>query len=222
MRRLIGGLFFGLAAAAVAHAHALYLLPVAGEPTKVTVVFSDDLAPDERVKDATWEKVNKLKLEAVDAAGKRTPVPFARDKAQLNATVPAGTTAVVGALDYGTFAKGDAKPRALRFYPKAVVTGADAATGAGLEVVAVAEAGKVRFRVLAAGKPVAAAKASVMVPEKGEKEDATTDEQGLTPAFAAKGRYGVTVRHEEAKGGEAGGVKYETTLHVATLVVDVK
>jgi len=87
------------------------------------------------------------------------------------------------------------------------------------------EAGKVRFQVLAAGKPVSGAKVSMILPEKKADKDsasAVTDEKGWTEAFASVGRYGLTVRHEETKGGEANGVKYELISHTATLVVDVK
>ena len=76
--------------------------------------------------------------------------------------------------------------------------------------------------MLSKGKPVAKTEVSVMVPEKKETETVTTDDKGLTPAFDAKGRYGVTVRTTEAKAGESKGEKYEEVGNTATLVVTVK
>jgi uncharacterized GH25 family protein len=223
--RLLSALFFGLVAAAAAHAHAVYVVPAADG--QVTVVFSDDLRPDERIKDATWKKLDKLALTAVTADGTATPVKPEKGEHCLKATVPVGTKVVTGRVEYGVSTKG-AKPALVLFYPKAVLGGVpadDAKPTAGMDIVPTVEAGKVRFRVLNSGKPVAGAKVSVMLPEqKGESEtaDATTDEQGLTPGFEGAGRFGVTVRHVEDKAGEVGGEKYEQVTHVATLVVDVK
>ena len=84
------------------------------------------------------------------------------------------------------------------------------------------EGGKVRFQVLARGKPVAGVAVSVMGPGKQAEADAKTDEQGWTKVFDGAGKYGVTYRQVEKKGGELDGKKYEGVSHTATLVVDVK
>ena len=230
MRRFFGALVLGLAAAAVAQAHALYILADGGDPAKAIVVFSDELAPDANVKEASWKKVSGIKLVARDTSGKETAIKATQEKDHMKAPAPAGTKVIYGTVDYGAFAKGDAKPKALMFHPKAILgdvpaDGAALGEKCGLDVVPKIEAGKVRFQVLASGKPVANAKVGVMLPEKkgdSDHADAVTDEKGWTQAFDAKGRYGVTVRHEEAKPGESNGVKYEVVLHSATLVVDVK
>ncbi len=223
MRRLLGSLAFGLVVAAFAQAHALYIT-VNGD--KIVVVFSDNLEPDAKIKEATWKKVGTPTLFARDTHGKVTEVKTEPVPASLRATVPAGTVMLHGTVPYGISTHGD-KPKLQTYYPKAILdgsTGKAATIGstAALEIVPEVEAGKVRFLVLAAGKPVAKAEVGVMVPEKKETETVTTDDKGMTPAFDAKGRFGVTVRVTEAKAGELKGEKYEETAAVATLVVTVK
>jgi hypothetical protein len=219
---MLGALVLGLAMVVAAHAHALYIVP---KGDHVIVVFSDNLEPDARIKDATWKRLGGLKLTSRGEVLGAATVTMEKD--HLRVLVPAGDRVITGEAVYVSPGKGDAKARGLRFHPRAIIGAIPADGGAiggscPLEVVPKVEAGKVRFQVLAAGKPVAGAKVAVLVPEKKEPADATTDEAGWTPAFEAKGRYGVTVRREEAKGGEVNGETFETTTHVATLVVDVK
>jgi hypothetical protein len=227
MRRFVGALLVVSAAALAAHGHALYLVPDAADPGKAVVVFGHELAP-EPVRDGTWKKFAGLKLTAIDGAGKATELKFTEAKDHLAVAVPAGTRVLSGQVDYGVFAKEGAKPRLVKYYPKAILGGLPADKAAlvnptGLEVVPVREGDKTRFRVVMAGKPAAGAKVDVMLPEKkGEEESATTDEGGLTPGFAGVGRFGVTARVEEPKAGEVNGQKYEVVSHTATLVVDVK
>lgn len=225
MIRLLGSLFLALAAVAVAQAHALYLVPGTGE--KVLVVFGDQLAPDDTTKDATWKRFEGLKLSARDGAGKVTAVTFTKEKDHLLATVPAGTRVVFGQVDSGLYAKGDAPAKLVKYYPKAILGAVPADGGAlgdkaELDIVPKVEAGKVRFQVLARGKPVAGVEVAVMEPGKKGDAHETTDEKGWTKAFDASGRYGVTCRKVEAKAGERDGKKYDGISHTATLVVDVK
>lgn len=223
MRRMLGALLVGVAAAAVCQAHALYIL---ADGEKIQVVFSDDLAPDARIKEATWKKVEGLKLTARAADSKITEVTPKLDGAALAAKVPANTVLLSGSIDYGISTHGE-KPKFVKFYIKAIVGNVPADGGkldarTGLDIVPVVEAGKVRFAVYQLGQPVAKAAVEVMVPEKKEKEKTTTDEKGLTTAFEAKGRYGVTVRVSDGREGEFRGEKFSETSHAATLVVDVK
>lgn len=223
MKRLFFALAAGLIAAAVVHAHALY---VVADGDQLTVVFSDDLSPDKRVKEESWKKIDGLKLTARHNDGKVEPVKTVKGEACLTAACPAGTQVIFGQVDYGVSKHGE-KPKFMTFHVKAAVNGAtgDAAKlgdKCPLEVVPVVADGKVKFQVLAAGKPVAKLEASVMVPGEKEKAKTTTDEGGFTQPFDAKGKYGVTVRQSEPKGGEAGGEKYDETTTVATLVCEVK
>jgi len=223
MRRLLLSLAFGMILVAFAQAHAIFIT-ASGE--KVVVVFSDSLEPDTKVKEATWKRVGTPTLSARDTKGKVTEVKTESAEASLKATVPAGTAIVYGTVPYGISTRGD-KPKLLTFYSKAVLDGSTgkAATlgnAAVLEIVPEVEAGKVRFLVLAKGKPVAKTEVGVMVPEKNETETVTTDDKGLTPAFDAKGRFGVTVRVTEAKAGELKGEKYDEVGLTATLVFTAK
>ncbi len=232
MRRMIGAVVVGLLATAAVQAHALYVVANLGNATtQITLVFSDDLNPDPRVKDATWKKLDGTKLSVKTRTGTVTEVKTEKGEACLKAAytvTEAGSdpSVIFTTVDYGVSTKGEKASRVF-FYPKGIVGEVPADGGklgekCGLEVVPKVEGGKVRFQVLAAGKPVKDAKVSVMLPKDDAKDTATTDEAGWTQAFDGAGRYGVTVRHVEAKGGEVNGTKYEQTSHVATLVVDVK
>ena len=68
---------------------------------------------------------------------------------------------------------------------------------------------------------MADAEVTVLLPGEGKKA-AKTDKDGYTPAYDAKGRYGVFARVTEAKAGEHAGKKYDETRFYATLVMDVK
>lgn len=231
MRRMIGALLVGLAATAVVQAHALYIVGNLGNATtKIDVVFSDDLNPDERVKEATWKKIDGMKLSAKLASGKVIELTPKMDKAKLVAEIPASSPpddprVLFAAVDFGVSTKGE-KASCVHFFPKQILGPVPADGGKvgeplALEIVPKVEAGKVRFQVLQAGKPVKDAAVSVMLPKDDKKEKGTTDENGWTQAFEEKGRYAATVRVVEAKAGEVKGEKYEQTSHVATLVVDV-
>ena len=205
-------------AALTATAHMVMVVP-AKDAKAVTVVFSDDLEPDENV---PIEKIAGLKLHAV-AGGKATAVEHKTDKHSLTATLPADAKVVFGTVTYGLFGKGE-KPALLVYHPKAVlggVTGKDATAGekAVAEIVPVADGGKVKFQFLVGGKPTADAEGSVTLPD-GKKEKLKTDKDGFTAAFDAAGRYAASLKHLETTAGEYDGKKYEQVTHYATLVAD--
>ena len=225
MRRIMGALVVSCLVTSVAFGHALYIVPEGGET--VVVVFGHGLQPDPKVKESSWQRMSGLKLTARGANRPASPVTWTKAEHSLSAKVPAGTQIVAGSVDYGVYAKEGKSPRYIQFLPKAVIgaiptDGGILGQACSLELVPIMESGKVRFRVLSHGKPVANAAVEVLVPEKNEHVDVNTDDTGLTPAFDARGRYAATVRHEEAKSGEVGGQKYESIVRVATLVVDVK
>lgn len=224
MTRLFGAAVVGLLAVAVSQAHFAYLVP-AEDGSAVKLVFSDTLDPDTKV---NVEKVGGTKLTVRDAAGKETPATLKKGDGFYEVAVPGtGPRVVYGVTDYGVLQKGDAKPFLLAYYPKAVIGGpADKPVGGPLkaEILADGGAGKVRFRVLQAGKPVNGSEVSVLVPgsDKPTRKAVKTDAQGYTETFGASGRYGVNARITEATSGEAAGKKYEEIRHYATLVVDIK
>lgn len=224
MRRLLLTTLVVCLSVAAIQAHALYLLRAEGQ---IVVVFSDELAPDARVKEASWKKVTPLELQAVTRDGKVSTVKTTTAEARLIAKVPDDVVLVHGHAQYG-FSNHGGKARLLHFYMKGVFGASEKtklALGADckLEVVPMIEGSQVRFQVLSAGKPVGNLDVSVMIPgEKTKKVNATTNAEGLTKTFSAKGRYGVTVRQTLTESGQVDGQAYEEVMNVATLVVDVK
>jgi hypothetical protein len=220
MRRFLLALAVSAATAAAGLAHFVFVVPDKGDAT-VTVVLSEDLAPDENVSSA---KFAGLKLTVRTADGKETPVPLTVGPHALTGPLPGvGPRVVSGSVEYGVLAKGDAKPYLLVYHPKAVVgpiNGKPVVTGGPLELVPVPQAGRVAFQLLAAGKPVADADVTVTTPD-GKKEKVKSGADGRTAGFAGTGRFAVLGKHVEAKGGEMAGKPYSEVRHYATLVVDV-
>jgi hypothetical protein len=221
--KVVGAALVGLLAASAARGHFPFVVPdEKGDAAKV--VFSDDLQPDTGV---DIGKLANTKLTLRDAGGKESALEWKKGDGFYAVPVPgAGTRVVYGVTEYGVLQKGDAKPYKLTYYPKAVFgDGAAKAATVGeklpLEVAAEGGAGKVRFRVLAAGKPLADAEATVMLPEGGKKA-VKTDKDGYTPEFSGAGRYGVYAKQVEAKPGEHAGKKYDEARSYATLVCDIK
>ncbi|MCI0700319.1 MAG: DUF4198 domain-containing protein [Planctomycetia bacterium] len=219
MNRMIGALVVGLFACAAANAHFPYIVPDAkGESAKV--VFSDNLEPDT---DVNIEKIANTKLTLVDANGKESALEWKKGDGFYAVNVPgSGNRVVYGITDYGVIQKADAKAFKLMYYPKATIGSPTAkAVGAKLpmEVVAEGGSGKVRFRVLMAGKPVAESEVTVITPDG--KKAVKTDKEGYTQAFEGAGRYAVYARHSEAKAGEHAGKKFEEIRSYATLVCDI-
>lgn len=223
MTRFVLAGLLGLVAAAAGRAHFAFLVPEA-DGAAVKLVFSDDLAPDTKVK---IDKLAGTKLTVRDAAGKEAPLEWKAGDGFYQVALPGGGPRVVyGVTEYGVLQKGDSMPFRLTYYPKALVgpVPAEKAVVGGplaVEIVPEGGAGKTRFRVLHGGKGKADAEATVLVPG-GEKKAVKTDKDGYTPEFAATGRYGVTARVTDAKAGEFAGKAYTEHRHYATLVADVK
>jgi hypothetical protein len=222
MYRMIGAALVALGAVSVAQGHFPFIVPE-GKGESAKVVFSDDLEPDTKV---NIEKIAGTKLTLRDATGKESPLEWKKGEGFYAVTVPgAGDRVVYGVTDYGVLQKGEDKPFKLTYYPKAVLGAATAkemtvGEKLPLEVVAAGTAGKLKFRVLAAGKPAANLEVTVLVPG-GIKKAVTTDAEGYTPEFEAVGRFAVSAKQIEAKGGEFGGKKFDEARNYATLVCDV-
>lgn len=217
MRRFMAIAALSVVLASVAEAHFVFVVPEASG--KVSVVFSDSLAPDE---DVPVTKIAGLKLFGRDAAGKEGPVTLVAGKAALTGQATRGTATLYGSVKYGVMKKGEGKPYLLAYHPKAVVaTGGPETVGEKLpvELVAAAEGKGLRFRFLAAGKPVAEAEVNIHKPDGG-KEKVTTGKDGWTPAVEGQGRFGAWAKNIEAATGEHEGQKYEEVRNYATLVVE--
>ena len=221
MPRLLA-VIVSLLTAAAASAHFPFLVP--DGPSKGKAVFSDNLKPD---KDVPVDRIAKAKL-LVLADGKATELTWTLDKVANCYTfeVPgSGSRVVVGTLEYGVLQRGDSKPFLLNYYPKAVfgdVPAPERATAGDktpLELVPFAAGGKLRFKVLSGGKPLAKADVTVLVPGEAKSQIVATDDDGLTPGFDKVGTYGAQVRRVEEAVGEREGKKYAEVRHYATLVV---
>jgi uncharacterized GH25 family protein len=218
MTRLILSAATAVLSVAAAHAHMVYVVP-ADDGRSVTVVFSDSLAPDEKV---TMTKVAGLTLVA-RTDGKDAPLECTKGDHSFTAKMTESPAMAYGTAVYGLMTK-SAKPTLLVYHPKAVFAGANATAAtvgeaAEFEIVPATEGGKTRFRLLAKGKPVADAEGSVLKPD-GTSEKVKTDTDGFTPAFDQKGRYAAWLKRTEAKAGEHDGKKYEEVRHYATVVAD--
>jgi uncharacterized GH25 family protein len=207
---------------AAASAHFPFLVP--DGPAKGKAVFSDTLKPD---KDVPVDRLANTKL-VVLVDGKAADLAWALDKAANCFTfdVPGtGSRVVVGTCEYGVLQRGDSKPFLLLYYPKAIFGDlpaperATAGDKVPLELVPVAAAGKLRFKALADGKPLAKADVTVLVPGEMKSAIVATDDAGLTPEFDKPGVYGAQVRRVETKAGDREGKKYEEVRQYATLVV---
>lgn len=212
-----------LVIASSAYAHFVFIVPMTNDPSKATVVFSDDLEPDENV---GIEKLSTLKLYSRDSAGKDVSVESKPGKHELQVTVPGqGSRILFGTLSYGVMQRGEAKPYLLTYYPKAMV-GAMASdrTIVGskslpVEIVPIVTGAEVRFQFLAGGQPVSDAEVTVIKSDVN-KSKVKTDKHGKTEAFPAKGRYGVWAKDAVATPGEFDGKKYDEIRRYATLVVE--
>jgi uncharacterized GH25 family protein len=223
MLRTTGAAAVFVAAALTAHAHFVFVVPDPKDPAKAVIVFSDALDTDDAV---GIEKLATMTLTCRDAASKDAAVEYKANKHDLSATVPGtGPRVVFGTLHYGVMQKGDSKPYLLAYHPKAVL-GAVASDKLTLgekvlpvEIVPVVSGSDVKFKFLAAGKPVANAEVTVIKPGGG-KAKSKTDKDGLTEAFPAMGRYGAWAKSIVAKPGEHGGKKFDEARHYATLVTE--
>jgi hypothetical protein len=219
-RMCVAGLL-GVILVATTQAHFPFIVPEA-DGTSAKVVFSDDLNPDTNV---NIEKIANTKLTIRINGGKESSLEWKKGDGFYAVNVPGtGIRVVYGVTDYGVLQKGDTKPFKLVYYPKAVLgvpTAKEATIGEKLplEIAAIGAFGKIKFQVLASGKPAADVDVSVLLPDLGKKA-MKTDKDGFTSEFEISGRYGVTAKLIEAKKGDYSGKKYEEVRSYATLVCD--
>lgn len=212
MNRWTKAALAALLIASAAQAHFVFVVP-AKDGKSVQVVFSDDLDPDTGI---ALEKYSAIKLHSL-SGDKEAALDLKKGEGFLKADL-ADAQAVRGKLVYGI---GKGTPAYLLVYhPKAVIGKPGKHSHAELEAAPVVASGKVRFRLLAKGEPVADSEGSVILPD-GKKEKVKTDKDGFTKEFDASGRYGVYLRHIEKKKGDHGGKKYDEVRHYATLVFDL-
>lgn len=206
---------------AAAHAHFVFVYLAGGE---ARVVFGHTAAPDPELFPTRAEKTT---LTGRTADGKETTLAVEKgDGNYLRAKL--GTPVVVfGVTDVGVVQRGTTPSVRAWYYPKVVAGDPFAKTAVAgkavpLEIVPVRDGEKVRFRVLADGKPAEGLDVTVAPPGQAEDHSETvkTDADGLTSGFAHAGRYCVAARRTEKKPGEVDGKKYDEVRQTATLVCD--
>lgn len=213
-----------LVGSAFAHAHFVFVYAT-DDRGEVRLVFGHGAAPDAKTPATRCEKTA---LTARDADGKDAKLTTEKGDGNFYKAKLAGKPVVVfGATDTAVSQHGNADPTLTTYYPKAVLGDpfaktAEVGKAVPVEVVPVKDGEKVRFKVLAGGKPAEGVEVTVGVPGKDEEADPVkTDKDGLTPAFAEFGRYCVAARQVDDKPGELDGKKYKAVRRIATLVCDV-
>jgi uncharacterized GH25 family protein len=222
MNRILMAASAALAMIATAQAHFVYVVPT-DDGKNVQLVFSDSLAPDKSV---PITKVAGTKL-TLRSKGKDTVLETKQVENYLAAATPGdGTRVVFGHTDYGVVQKGEAPAFHLHYFPKTILGdafAADASVGKAtpFEIIPVRDGGKVKFQVMAEGKPLADAEVFLRKPGTEKNEILKTDANGYTPASVETGRYAVVARNTEMKSGELNGKKFAEVRYYATLVADI-
>ncbi len=210
----------GVLVASTAYAHFVFVVPQK-DGQSICVVFSDSLEPDKNV---SIDKIAGAKLTAWFANDKQIPLECKKADHCLTSELSLGRPDMIyGTVVYGLSTKAKT-PYLLVYHPKAVLNASTKSPTIGakaeLEIVPLVSDGKIKFRLLAAGQPVADAEGTVMSPEK-KSIKITTDKEGYTQDFTHPGRYGVWLRHTVSKKGQHQGTTYEEVRRYATLVVDL-
>jgi uncharacterized GH25 family protein len=211
----------GLATAARAHFVFVYV-----EGAEARLVFGHAAAPDPSTPATRCEKTA---LTARDAAGKETRLTVEKGDGNFyRAKLPTDNSVVVfGTTEAGVTQYADNPPMLTWYFPKVIVgdpfaRGAEIGAGVPLEIIPVRDGEKVRFKVVANGKPLPEVDVTVALSGTGEDKARTvkTNRDGLTDGFTDRGRYCVAVRRSEDQAGEFGGRKYALVRRTATLVFD--
>jgi N-acetylneuraminic acid mutarotase/uncharacterized GH25 family protein len=200
-------------------AHFIWIVPDRADTAKATVIFSEDLKPDEAV---PVEKIAAAKLFTLDAAGKTIPLDWKKDDHAYQVRVPDTGVVLGGVCRYGVLQRGEGKPFLLAYYPKFIRGEIQDAKPCRQLLLEIVPRGKGRFQVFFAGKPAADDEVIVLSPAADSKESLKTDAQGeFKFQTTVPGLYGIRVRHIEAKSGEHIGKRYDEARHYATLVFHV-
>ena len=228
MRRLLAATIVLAIVTGEASAHFPYILP-ATDGSKIRVVFSDALAPDEK---APIERIATTTLFAIDEAGTKTPLKWTKDEHALTASPPAKNVLVIGGFTDRGFVQSkhtENKPVWVKHYPKAIVGEFALAAKVRLtnervplELVPVLAEGRLRFQAMWNGKPLPEVEMAVLVPGEPKARTVKTNAEGVTAdSFDPTGRYGARVSFIQQAKGELDGNQYEEIRSYATLVLDM-
>ena len=204
-----------------ARAHFVFVVPD-DRGLRAEVVFSESLEADPDVDDAPLET---MVLEGRSHDGRISPLHVRARGTGCGIDLPGGVTSVGGRLDYGVMTRGGTEPFLLVYHPRMILgdpfaPAAAPAADQAPRIVPRGAPGAVRFLVEAAGRPVADADVTVILPDGGQ-EKVKTGPDGLSPAFAASGRYGAWARYVERVAGEHAGKPYAQVRHYPTIVCTI-
>ncbi len=218
--RVVLALGLAVGTASASHAHFIFVVPEK-DGTTARVILSETLEVDDGV-DAGL--VDRVSLVTRDGAGGEGSLELVRDGEARLIRLPKETKgAVHGTLTHGVMKHGP-KPFLVVYHPKACLGYPFGSAGrigpkAPAELVPAGHPGAARFQLLAAGKPVADATVTMLLPD-GDVEEVKTDADGHTPSFKQAGRYGAWARHVVAVSGEHDGEPYVEVRHYPTIVMD--
>ncbi len=211
------------AAAGIARGHFIFVVPEA-DGTKSQIIMSETLDAQEGVNVRYFQKANFF-MRGAD--GKPQPLRFEQlDTQRMTMATPGnGTRVIYGDADLGVRQHGPT-PHLLLYYPKTIigdpfdsktVVGGDAA----VELIPVAADGGegVQLKLMVNGEVKPNSEVTVVHPDGGS-EKTTTNDDGLTPAMKASGRYGAWARHWRDEAGQRGDDKYDQVRQYAMLVFD--
>jgi hypothetical protein len=213
-------LAIALASPMVGHAHFIFVVPEK-DGTEARVILSETLDLDEDVDPGL---VDRVMLVTRDGAGSEGKLELVRDgEARLIRLPEKMLGAVHGTLTHGVMKHGP-KPFLVVYHPKACFGypfGSAARIGkeSPAELVPAGHPGAARFQLLAAGKPVADATVTMILPD-GDVEEVKTDAEGHTPTFKERGRYGAWAKVVVPVSGEHEGEAYAEVRHYPTIVMD--
>ncbi len=200
-------------------AHFIWIVPGGVETTKLKVVFSENLEPDESV---SIEKIAGTKLFSSNEMGQMAALDWKKGKGCFVVTVPDQTAVVGGVCTYGVLEREKGKPFLLAYYPKFVRCDTQAAKTSHKLLLEIVTQGEGRFQVLFGGKLLAETEVVVLMsPTEGTETLKSNAKGEIKTRSAGAGQYVLRARHLEKKAGEHDGKKYQEIRHYATLVVQV-
>jgi hypothetical protein len=206
--RSVLALLAALTVTTVSHAHFVFVYPTE-DKGEVRLVFGHGAAPDPKTPASRCEKTT---LTARSAEGQESKLTTEKgDGNFFKAKLATPPSVVFGATETAVSQREGADPTCTTYFPKVVfgdpfAKSAEVGKAVPVELVAVKDGEKLRFKLLADGKPAQGIEVTVGVPGKeGEGEVVKTDKDGLTPAFAEHGRYAVAARVVDDKPGELDG-----------------
>lgn len=227
MKRWLFAFLILLAAAPLARAHFIWLVPET-DGASAQVLFSDNLQPDDA---KLLEKIAGTNWFARLPSGKTEPLQWKEVKGGYRLTAPTARSQLLGGVcEYGVIQRGNAEPFLLT-YSTTVVLGAPPRNEfvyqvwdeLPLQIVLSSGDGRecVVYRC-ASGKTTTLADAEYVIHVPGQEKpvEGKSSKQGVIELPKGSGLFGIRVRLVEKKDGKHGDKQYKEARHYATLVFE--